>query len=92
MPRYATSPVHTQQRLLTAQIIGNDLSAIQSTWYVTPERKCGNVNRERVPPNVKFEIDDVEQPWVNGKFDYIFSRYMSTSILDWPKLVGNVFE
>lgn len=60
-----------------AEIIGNDLSAIQSTW---------------VPPNVKFEIDDVEQPWINGKFDYIFSRYMSTSILDWPKLVGNVFE
>ncbi|KAH7169938.1 UMTA methyltransferase [Dactylonectria macrodidyma] len=60
-----------------AEVIGNDLSAIQSTW---------------VPPNVKFEIDDVEQPWVNGNFDYIFSRYMSTSILDWPKLAGNVFE
>ncbi|RSL49827.1 hypothetical protein CEP54_012233 [Fusarium duplospermum] len=60
-----------------AEIIGNDLSAIQPTW---------------VPPNVKFEIDDVEQPWINGNFDFIFSRYMSTSILDWPKLVGNVFE
>jgi hypothetical protein len=78
--------------MLTAQIIGNDLSAIQSTWYVKPEPKYGNVNRRRVPPNVKFEIDDVEQPWINGEFDYIFSRYMSTSILDWPKLVGNVFE
>lgn len=49
-------------------------------------------NLLRVPPNVKFEIDDVEQPWVNGQFDYIFSRYMSTSIEDWPKLMGNVFE
>ncbi|KNB17591.1 hypothetical protein FOXG_15089 [Fusarium oxysporum f. sp. lycopersici 4287] len=61
----------------SAEIIGNDLSAIQPTW---------------VPPNVKFEVDDVEQPWVHDKFDYIFSRYMSTSILDWPKLVENVFE
>ncbi|KAE9579594.1 hypothetical protein CGMCC3_g4369 [Colletotrichum fructicola] len=32
-----------------AEIIGNDLSAIQPLW---------------VPPNVKFEIDDVESPWV----------------------------
>jgi hypothetical protein len=53
---------------------------------------CSNVDRRRVPPNVKFEVDDVEQPWVHDKFDYIFSRYMSTSILDWPKLVENVFE
>ncbi|KAG5747959.1 hypothetical protein H9Q70_009367 [Fusarium xylarioides] len=59
------------------EIIGNDLSAIQPTW---------------VPPNVKFEIDDVEQPWIHDNFDYIFSRYMSTSILDWPKLVENVLE
>ncbi|GKT52086.1 putative methyltransferase tdiE [Colletotrichum spaethianum] len=42
------------------EIIGNDLSAIQPTW---------------VPPNVKFEIDDVESPWLNsGKYDFIFCR------------------
>ncbi|KAH7176106.1 methyltransferase domain-containing protein [Dactylonectria macrodidyma] len=60
-----------------AEVLGNDLSAIQPSW---------------VPPNVKFEIDDVEKPWVNGMFDFIFSRYMAASILDWPKLVGKAYN
>ncbi|WYZ43348.1 hypothetical protein EsH8_VI_001047 [Colletotrichum jinshuiense] len=60
------------------QVIGNDLSAIQPTW---------------VPPNVKFEIDDVESPWIEGKkYDFIMCRYMAGSIQDWPKLVGNIYE
>lgn len=47
----------------------------------------------RVPPNVKFEIDDVESPWLhNTPFDFIFCRYMAGCIQDWPKLVGNVYE
>ncbi|KAF6796375.1 methyltransferase [Colletotrichum sojae] len=33
-------------------VIGNDLSAIQPEW---------------VPPNVKFEIDDVESPWLGDR-------------------------
>ncbi|KAF4411573.1 putative methyltransferase tdiE [Colletotrichum fructicola] len=33
-------------------VIGNDLSAIQPEW---------------VPPNVKFEIDDVESPWIGDR-------------------------
>ena len=46
-----------------------------------------------VPPNVKFEIDDVESPWLHSvPFDYIFCRYMAACIQDWPKLVGNIFE
>ncbi|TKW59810.1 hypothetical protein CTA1_10369 [Colletotrichum tanaceti] len=61
-----------------AQILGNDLSAIQPAW---------------IPPNVKFEIDDVESRWVNdNKFDFIFTRYMSGSITDWPKLVRNIYN
>ncbi|KAH6628145.1 S-adenosyl-L-methionine-dependent methyltransferase [Chaetomium tenue] len=63
---------------ISAQILGNDLSAIQPPW---------------VPPNVKFEIDDIECPWVyEMPFDFIFCRYMTGSILDWPKLVGRVHE
>ncbi|KAI8156338.1 Secondary metabolism regulator LAE1 [Colletotrichum sp. SAR 10_70] len=47
----------------------------------------------RTPPNVKFEIDDVESPWLHpSKFDFIFSRYLAGSIGDWPKLVGNVYD
>jgi hypothetical protein len=46
-----------------------------------------------VPPNVKFEVDDVESEWVHdAKFDWIFCRYMAASIFEWPKLVGNIFE
>ncbi|KAK3377611.1 methyltransferase domain-containing protein [Podospora didyma] len=61
-----------------AEVIGNDLSAIQPTW---------------VPPNVRFEVDDVESPWVySHKFDFIFCRYMACTILDWNKLVQNAFD
>ncbi|KAK4451159.1 S-adenosyl-L-methionine-dependent methyltransferase [Podospora aff. communis PSN243] len=59
-----------------AQVLGNDLSAVQPTW---------------VPPNLKFEIDDVESPWLHEKpFDFIFCRYMCACIADWPKLVGSI--
>ncbi|KAF6829662.1 methyltransferase domain-containing protein [Colletotrichum musicola] len=60
-----------------AEVIGNDLSPVQTTW---------------VPPNVKFEVDDVESPWVGRKYDFIFSRFMAGAIADWPKLVKNTFE
>ncbi|KAF4843830.1 Secondary metabolism regulator LAE1 [Colletotrichum siamense] len=61
-----------------AEIIGNDLSAIQPGW---------------VPSNVKFEIDDVESSWAGvEKYDYIFVRHMLVSIANWPKLVRNVFK
>ncbi|KAF5522698.1 Secondary metabolism regulator LAE1 [Colletotrichum aenigma] len=61
-----------------AEVIGNDLSAIQPEW---------------VPPNVKFEVDDVESEWVhNEKFDFTFCRYMAASISDWPKLMSRIYE
>ncbi|KAK1529805.1 methyltransferase domain-containing protein [Colletotrichum paranaense] len=61
-----------------AEIIGNDLSAIQPKW---------------VPPNVKFEIDDVESEWVGqNKYDFIFSRYLSGSLADWPTYVNRVSQ
>ncbi|KAK1638620.1 methyltransferase domain-containing protein [Colletotrichum phormii] len=61
-----------------AEIIGNDLSPIQPGW---------------VPANVKFEIDDVESPWINEhKYDYIFCRYMLISIQDWPRLIRNMYD
>ncbi|KAF6844992.1 UMTA methyltransferase family protein [Colletotrichum musicola] len=61
-----------------AEIIGNDLSANQMTW---------------VPPNVKFEVDDVESPWIgHKKYDYIMCRYMAAAIKDWPKLIRNIYD
>lgn len=46
-----------------------------------------------MPSNVKFEVDDCEQPWTfPEKFDYIHSRYMAASIVDWPKLMAQAFK
>ena len=48
-----------------------------------------------VPSNVHFEVDDVEDPWVlptDKLYSFIFCRYMAASILDWPRLVGRIFE
>ena len=46
-----------------------------------------------MPPNVKFEVDDVESDWLyEEKFDFIFSRYMAASILDWPKLIKQMHK
>ena len=61
-----------------AVVIGNDLSAIQPKW---------------VPPNLTFEIDDVESEWsYSTAFDFIHTRHMDFSIGDWPKLVANCFK
>ncbi|KEZ46635.1 hypothetical protein SAPIO_CDS0461 [Scedosporium apiospermum] len=61
-----------------AEVLGNDLSAIQPSW---------------VPPNLKFEVDDVESEWVHSSpFTYIFSRYMTCCILDWPKFAKTVYS
>ncbi|KAJ6255796.1 hypothetical protein Dda_9477 [Drechslerella dactyloides] len=63
----------------SAHIIGNDISPIQPRW---------------VPPNVSFEVDDVEKEWAYGEntFDLIYSRYMLGAIADWPKLVHQAYN
>ncbi|KAK6224258.1 methyltransferase [Colletotrichum tabaci] len=61
-----------------AEITGIDLSAIQPQW---------------VPYNVRFEVDDIESPWIEGrKYDFIMCRYMVASIKDWPGLVDNIYD
>ena len=69
----------TDMLILTPeQVLGNDLSANMPTF---------------VPPNVKFEVDDVESEWLHDeKFSWIFCRYMAAGIHDWPKLVNNIYE
>ncbi|GKZ24620.1 hypothetical protein AbraIFM66951_012024 [Aspergillus brasiliensis] len=59
-------------------IQGNDLSPIQP---------------DLVPPNVVFEVDDVESEWPPRQpFDLIHARYMCGSIQDWPKLFQQAYE
>lgn len=46
-----------------------------------------------MPPNVKFEIDDVEEDWLySTPFDYIHCRFMAGSLKDWPRLMSQAFQ
>ena len=56
-------------------------------------RNAARNNQNRVPANVKFEIDDAEEPWTfQEKFDYVHVRYLAAAIADWPKLVRQAFQ
>ncbi|KAL8764187.1 MAG: hypothetical protein Q9184_000156 [Pyrenodesmia sp. 2 TL-2023] len=70
--------IGTGDKYPDAEILGNDLSPIQPKW---------------VPPNVRFEVDDVEQDWAyHQPFDFIHCRMMGNGIRDWPKLNRQCFE
>jgi hypothetical protein len=46
-----------------------------------------------VPPNVFFEVDDIESPWIySAKFDYIHCRLLAGCIKDWPRLIQQAYE
>ncbi|KAF2009447.1 S-adenosyl-L-methionine-dependent methyltransferase [Aaosphaeria arxii CBS 175.79] len=62
----------------SAEVLGNDISPIQPSL---------------VPPNVKFEVDDLEDEWVySSKFDLIHARYLACAIRDWPKLMAQAYK
>ncbi|KAI4256934.1 MAG: hypothetical protein L6R42_005948 [Xanthoria sp. 1 TBL-2021] len=70
--------IETGDRYPKAEILGNDLSPIQPKW---------------VPPNVRFEVDNVEEDWTyHQPFDYIHCRMMGNAIRDWPRLNRQCFE
>ncbi|CAI0652646.1 unnamed protein product [Colletotrichum noveboracense] len=61
-----------------ADVYGNDLSAIMPG---------------HVPPNVKFEIDDIEEEWTWSRpFQYIHSRLMTSSISDWEIYLRKCYD
>lgn len=62
-----------------AEVIGVDISPSQPQW---------------IPPNLRFEIDDVTQPWTYGRnsFDYIHMRWLVGAIEDWDKLFRECFN
>jgi Sec-independent protein secretion pathway component TatC len=48
----------------------------------------------RVPPNLKFEIDDCKEVWtfpLSKPFDYIKIRAMGGSIANWPALLRQAY-
>ncbi|KAJ3524835.1 hypothetical protein NM208_g11894 [Fusarium decemcellulare] len=61
-----------------AEVIGVDLSAVQPHW---------------VPPNCRFEIDDLEKDWTWSKpFDFILCRGMSGCFADVPALIQQAYD
>ncbi|KAK1574592.1 methyltransferase domain-containing protein [Colletotrichum navitas] len=61
-----------------SEVLGVDLSPVPLSF---------------VPPNVRFEVDDVEEPWTYSQpFDYIHSRGMTGSIGNWEKYVKKCFR
>ncbi|KAI5925680.1 S-adenosyl-L-methionine-dependent methyltransferase [Camillea tinctor] len=61
------------------EVIGVDISPQQPQW---------------IPPNLKFEIDDVTQEWTYEpeSFDYIHMRWLVGSIPDWEFLFKEVYK
>lgn len=61
-----------------SQVLGVDLSPVQPGF---------------VPPNLLFQIDDIEEPWTYGqKFDFIYSRMMVGSLANVPRFFEQSFE
>ncbi|KAL1845061.1 hypothetical protein VTK73DRAFT_1209 [Phialemonium thermophilum] len=51
------------------------------------------VQPQSVPPNLRFEVDDLEQPWnFSQKFDYIHCQLMIGAFQDWPKFFRQSFD
>jgi len=62
----------------TCVVIGVDISMIQPIW---------------VPPNVAFEIFDVEAQWEwSEDRRFIFGRQLAGSIIDWSQLIRQCHE
>lgn len=46
-----------------------------------------------MPPNVKFEIDDLSKPWTfTHGFDFVFSRMLTGSFTNWKKYIDETFK
>ncbi|KAK1850516.1 methyltransferase domain-containing protein [Colletotrichum chrysophilum] len=61
-----------------SEVIGVDLSPVQPGF---------------TPPNVHYEIDDLEEEWsFSRKFDYIHSMMMTGAFRDWPNFHRQAFE
>lgn len=46
-----------------------------------------------MPPNVHFYVDDLEDEWTfNTNFDFIFSRFMTGSIRDFPRYFKQCYD
>ncbi|KAK1973061.1 S-adenosyl-L-methionine-dependent methyltransferase [Colletotrichum sublineola] len=48
---------------------------------------------DATPPNVVFEVDDLEEEWTYSRpFDYIHSRFMTSSVSDWKVYLQKCYD
>lgn len=52
------------------------------------------VQPNTVPPNLQFEIDDVEADWLwpENSFDFIYARELIMAVRDWPRLMRQAYS
>ena len=62
-----------------AEVIGVDISPPQPQW---------------VPPNLKFEVDDVTQEWTwePNSFDYVHMRWLVGAVPDWDEIFRQAYK
>lgn len=60
------------------EVLGVDIAATQPDF---------------VPPNLNFEIDDVEEDWPYrpAHFDFVHARDLMTAVRDWPRLISQAY-
>ena len=59
-------------------VIGVDVDPVQPIW---------------VPPNVEFQVDDVEALWTyRRRFTFIHVRHLSGSLDCWPRLIQQCYK
>ncbi|KAL7755837.1 hypothetical protein ACKLNR_014364 [Fusarium oxysporum f. sp. zingiberi] len=79
-----------------AEVLGVDLSPIQPDMYAllwNTDSLVTERHQSRVPPNCRFEIDDLEDEWTfKHPFDFIFIRSMIASFKSWPDILAKAFE
>lgn len=52
-----------------------------------------NYHYLRVPPNVQFEVDDIEEDWLyKSPFDFIHARFLALAVRNWPRLFQQTFK
>jgi hypothetical protein len=63
----------------SAEVIGTDISPVQPKW---------------VPPNLSFEVDDLEEEWLyrENSFDLVNVRFMFLAIKSWPSMLQQAFR
>ncbi|KAK4138819.1 S-adenosyl-L-methionine-dependent methyltransferase [Trichocladium antarcticum] len=71
--------IDTADAYPSANVVGVDIAPTQPEW---------------VPPNCRFELDDIEQDWTwtENEFDFVFARDLILSIRDWPRLLEQTYD